>query len=272
MAHKLGHVALWVFFALFTAGLVGVGILALRVEKRARVFHWLSAAVLTIAMVSYLAMATHSGFTFVHIHHQARGGQVHFLRAVYWARYLDWLLTTPLLLVSLGVLAGLSPADTLLAVLADIFMIVTGAISALKPSAWNGQARAKWAWYAVSCVAFLVVWITLFMGARKAASLRPRKTKGLFWLLAAMTFILWTAYPVVFALTEGANKISVNAEIICYGVLDVTSKLGFTYILLLLHTHGEDDTWTLPAWFVEHRLGLAGDGRTGYGAIRVEED
>lgn len=37
-----------------------------------------------------------------------------------------------------------------------------------------------------------------------------------------MTFVLWAAYPVVFALTEGTNKISVDAEIIAYGVLDVS--------------------------------------------------
>jgi bacteriorhodopsin len=32
---------------------------------------------------------------------------------------------------------------------------------------------------------------------------------------------LWTAYPIVFGLTEGANVISVDAEIIAYAVLDV---------------------------------------------------
>lgn len=32
---------------------------------------------------------------------------------------------------------------------------------------------------------------------------------------------LWTAYPIVFALAEGTNKISVDAEIIAYAVLDV---------------------------------------------------
>ena len=32
---------------------------------------------------------------------------------------------------------------------------------------------------------------------------------------------LWTAYPVVFGLTEGANKASVDVEIISYAVLDV---------------------------------------------------
>jgi len=243
----------------------------LRVEKRARIFHWLSAAVLTIAMVSYLAMSTGMGITYVPIHHQSQGGQVHYLRQVYYARYVDWLFTTPLLLVSLGVLAGLSPSATLLAIAADVFMIVTGTFSALMPSTWDESERYKWAWYAVSCAGFLIIWVTLFQGAQKSAHLRPRKTRGLFYLLAAMTFILWTAYPVVFALTEGANIISVDAEIIVYGVLDVAAKLGFTYMLLLIHTHGEDDTWILPEWFVEPREGPGSDGRTGYGAIRVED-
>ena len=39
-AHHTGHIALWVIFALFTAGLLGVFVLAHRVEKRARIFHW----------------------------------------------------------------------------------------------------------------------------------------------------------------------------------------------------------------------------------------
>ena len=41
----------------------------------------------------------------------------------------------------------------------------------------------------------------------------------------------------------------------------------FTYLLLLLHAHGEDDTWNLPEWFVEPRKGSGTDGRGGYGAI-----
>lgn len=36
---KTGHTALWVIFALFVAGFLGTGLLSLRVEKRARLFH-----------------------------------------------------------------------------------------------------------------------------------------------------------------------------------------------------------------------------------------
>jgi bacteriorhodopsin len=56
-----------------------------------------------------------------------------------------------------------------------------------------------------------------------------------------MTLLLWTAYPIVFGLTEGANKIGVDAEIIAYGVLDVAAKLGFTFMLLFIHTHGDEN-------------------------------
>jgi hypothetical protein len=50
------------------------------------------------------------------------------------------------------------------------------------------------------------------------------------------------------------------------------AKLGFTYILLFLHTHGEDDTYTLPEWFVEPRHGLGADGRGTYGALGSRDD
>jgi len=150
-------------------------------------------------------------------------------------------------------------------------MIITGLFSTLVPARWAPGERARWGWYAISCVGFLAIWFILITGGRKAAALRQRKTRGLFWLLSGMTLLLWTAYPIIFALTEGANILSVNVEVIAYGVLDVAAKLGFTYMLLLVHTHGEDDTWILPEWFVEPRYGSGPDGRGGYGAINADD-
>ncbi|ORX38160.1 hypothetical protein BD324DRAFT_577895 [Kockovaella imperatae] len=267
-ATKAGHTTLWVVFAIFTIGLIGLWPMALRVEKRARFFHGVSAGVLTIAMVSYLAMATGLGTTFVPIHNHAADASVYkYFREVYFARYIDWLFTTPLLLLSLAVLAGLSPADTVLVICADVFMIVTGLLGGLVPARWATGERSRWTWFTVSCIGFLVIWYVLITGGLRASKHRPSKTRGLFVLLSIMTFILWAAYPVVFALTEGANMVSVNTEVIAYAVLDVSAKVGFTYMLLLVHTHGEDDTWTLPEWFVTHRHGHGSDGRGGYGAI-----
>ena len=93
-----------------------------------------------------------------------------------------------------------------------------------------------------------------------------------------MTIALWTAYPIVFGLTEGSNKISVDAEIIAYGVLDVAAKLGFGYLLVFLHTHGEGDNYVLPDWMVNNKAGADGagpggaDGRGRYGALGQRDD
>jgi bacteriorhodopsin len=47
-----------------------------------------------------------------------------------------------------------------------------------------------------------------------------------------MTVILWIGYPIIFALTEGAAKISVDAEVIAYGVLDVVSPPAISLDIL----------------------------------------
>jgi bacteriorhodopsin len=53
----------------------------------------------------------------------------------------DWAITTPLLLLDILLLAGLSIGDTLWILFADIAMIVTGLFGALLPN------RYKWGGY-----------------------------------------------------------------------------------------------------------------------------
>ncbi len=151
-------------------------------------------------MVSYLAMANGLGIELVPIHHYSSEGKEAasvYLRQVYYARmfpprslvafyspmipfalltlgssagYIDWLFTTPLLLVSLAFLAGLSPADTVLISFIDIFMIVTGLMSgAVDARAGNGE-RSRWLIYGISCAFFLGIWFILLTGGRKGSS------------------------------------------------------------------------------------------------------
>lgn len=57
------------------------------------------------------------------IHHKQLPTELIF-RPIYWARYVDWAITTPLVLVDLTVLAGLPGAEILLALFADVAMIL----------------------------------------------------------------------------------------------------------------------------------------------------
>lgn len=111
-------------------------------------------------------------------------------RQVYWARYVDWSVTTPLLLLDLALLAGLAGANILVALVADEIMILTGLFAAYGTG--DGQ---KWGWYAWACIAYLVIVYQLIVNGRGAAANKDGKTKAFFAAIAGFTFILWTIYP-----------------------------------------------------------------------------
>ena len=83
------------------------------------------------------------------------------------AGYIDWLFTTPLLLVSLAFLAGVSPADTVLLIIADVFMIVVGLLSGTVAAQSANGEKYRWFMYAISNAFFLVIWYILLVGGRK---------------------------------------------------------------------------------------------------------
>jgi len=72
-------------------------------------------------------MAAGQGWVYrvVHYHHAHKNHPAEvIIRQIYWARYVDWAITTPLLLLNLTLLAGLPGAEILLAVFANIAMIL----------------------------------------------------------------------------------------------------------------------------------------------------
>jgi bacteriorhodopsin len=161
-------------------------------------------------------MATGSGNSFAHIvereshKHGIPDTIVHVLRQVFWARYVDWSLTTPLLLLDLAFLAGLNGANILVAVLADEVMILTGLFAAYGHS--DGQ---KWGWYAMACVAYLVVVYLLAIPGRRAVLAKDGKTATLFASIGGFTLILWTLYPIVWGMF-GCNVFTQHFANICF--------------------------------------------------------
>ncbi len=140
-------------------------------------------------------MATGDGISYNHIKVVEQNKHVpdvvHYIyRQVYFARYVDWSLTTPLLLLDLSLLAGLSGANILVAIVADVIMIMAGMFAA-----FSGAESQKWGWYALSCISYLVVVYQLAANGRAAAAGKDGKTKAFFGAIAGFTLILWTIYP-----------------------------------------------------------------------------
>jgi bacteriorhodopsin len=149
-----------------------------------------------IASLSYFAMATGHGISYNHIkiresHHHVPDTFHDVYRQVFWARYVDWSLTTPLILIDLGLLAGLSGAHILMAVIADLVMILTGLFAAFG----SEGTPQKWGWYTIACIAYLVVIWHLAVNGRVQAKAKGSKVGKFFVAIAGFTVIVWTLYP-----------------------------------------------------------------------------
>lgn len=91
-------------------------------------------------------------------------------RQIFWARYVDWFFTTPLLLLDLVLLAdGISNLRIAIIMVADVLMILTGLFGAV-------EARSnKWGWFAFGCIFMFYIFYELAVNVRRGAYARGRQ-------------------------------------------------------------------------------------------------
>ncbi len=158
---------------------------------------------------------------------------------VYWARYLDWVITTPLLLLGLLTLGlkalsnggehGRERVGLVGGVIgADVLMILTGLFGAL-----SFNTTHKYVWFVVSCGFFLAVLFFIWGPVRAAAAEQGSGVASLYGRLAAILTVLWFIYPILWILgTEGTGTISLDTEVIVFTVIDLAAKVGFGILLV----------------------------------------
>jgi halorhodopsin len=144
-----------------------------------------------------------------------------------WGRYLTWALSTPMILIALGLLAGSNMTKLFTAVVADIGMCVTGLAAALTTSSY----MLRWVWYVISCAFFVVVlYILLAEWARDA---EIAGTAEIFNTLKILTVVLWLGYPIFWALgAEGIAVLDVAITSWAYSGMDIIAKYLFAFLLL----------------------------------------
>jgi len=260
-----GKTTLWVVFVIMViASAVFTG-MAWRVPVTKRLYHVITTLITIFAAISYFAMATGHGVSNNHIKIREQHDNVpdtyhEVYRQVFWARYIDWSLTTPLLLLDLSLLAGLNGANILMAVIADIIMILTGLFAAFG----SEGTPQKWGWYTIACIAYLVVIWHLAIHGRAQAAAKSDKVASFFFAIAGFTLVVWTAYPIVWGIADGSRKMSVDSEIIAYAVLDVLAKPIFGLWLLFTHAKMPETNVDLGGFWAN---GLGGEG-----SLRLGDD
>ncbi|KAK0628384.1 FDD123 protein [Bombardia bombarda] len=228
------HGSNWLFAVcavMGTATLVFLGLAFTRPSSH-RHFHYITAGITFVACIAYFAMGSNLGQTPIAVEfvrpfssHVGAAGT----REIFYVRYIDWFITTPLLLLDLLLTAGLPRSTILCTIFADLIMVVCGLVGALV------RTRYKWGFWTFGTASFLfVVWQLLWDGRRHAAAHGGAIQKT--YLSAGVLLIfVWFLYPVAWGLCEGGNVLHPDSEAIFYGVLDIVSKVGFGAVLLWGH-------------------------------------
>lgn len=144
---------------------------------------------------------------------------------VFGFRYLDWLLTTPLHVLYLGLLVGAAKdaiSKSLLLMGATIVLGFLGAYFA---------PPLKWVFFAAGSVAFVGVIYYTFADFETAA--QGSDQAPLFRKLRAFVVVLWLLYPVIWLLAPiGFGLMQVETAALVLSYLDVVAKVGFGLIAL----------------------------------------
>jgi len=239
--------SLWVNIALAGLSILLFVYMGRNVEgSRARLVWAATLSVPLVSIASYTALL--SGLTVGLIEmppgHPLGGEEV----LSQWGRYLTWTLSTPMILLALGLVADVDLANLFTVVVADVGMCVTGLAAALVTSSY----AFRWAFYVVSCAFFVVVLYALLFRWPRAAD--AAGSGEIFGTLRALTVVLWLGYPIVWAVgVEGLALVeSVGLTSWAYSLLDIGAKYVFAVLLL---------RWVAANEGVVSRSGVAGEGR-----------
>lgn len=207
---------LWAGFFGMVAGAVILFAMGFKYRNKEELNHFLlHFFVVLLATASYFAMATGDG-RFV-----LDDG-----RDVFFARYLDWNFTTPMLLTALTLTALHNPfrnwALLLGLVFTDMYMILTGLFADLSPTG-SGQ---KWVWYLLSSGAFVFIYYTLWGPMRAEAKKTGERAYAVYTRNLPVLSILWLIYPLNFLFgVEGLRTYGAETSVAIYAVLDVCAKV-----------------------------------------------
>jgi len=140
-------------------------------------------------------------------------------------RYIDWLITVPLLVLEIPLLLNLgSKAKSLFRILvaASVIMLVfawIAEVSTIGSVAW-------WANYAISCVAWFYIVFVLFTKVNQQMVGQPESIVRSLRTLRLYILVGWTIYPIGFLMSL-AGPGGESAREICYNIADVINKVGF---------------------------------------------
>jgi len=160
-------------------------------------------------------------------------------------RYVDWLLTVPLLLIEIVLVMKLSEAETFSR------CVTLGVSSALMiangyPGEITGDPMQRWVFWFLSMLPFTYIVYTLFVGLKASQDSQPEAVRDQVRWACWATVFSWCTYPVVFIIPmmsgseSGKAGLSASSMVgiqVGYTFSDIISKCGVGYLVYRIGLH-----------------------------------
>ncbi len=140
-------------------------------------------------------------------------------------RYIDWIVTTPLMLIKFPLLLGMANKGKSLLiqlVTLDVIMIATAYIAEVS-SVGSGT---WWSFFLIACLAELAIVALLYTNMNTAIATAPAPIAKSVRIMRLFILVGWAIYPVGFLMALTGTTGGDLREIF-YNVADVINKVGF---------------------------------------------
>ncbi len=152
-------------------------------------------------------------------------------------RYVDWLLTVPLLLIELILVMRLTSEETISKSIklgsAAALMVVLG-----YPGEIATDFNTRFLWGTLSAIPFVYIMWQLFAGLGASINNQPESVRGLVKNARLLTFASWGFYPIVYMIPYtnlAGSTVSVGVQV-GYTIADLIAKAGLGVLIYLIAT------------------------------------
>ncbi|KAK4942588.1 hypothetical protein LTR10_017717 [Elasticomyces elasticus] len=207
---------LWAVTAVYIISFFACLVPSFTAPESKRVFNYTLSMALLVGAATYFAQASDLGWDVVE---QANGLSTQ----VFYARYINWVVSFPALALSLGLLSGISWTTIILNIVSSWFWVISYLVAAYTTTSY------KWGFFTFGTFAYVILAMSTINESRESADKIGISRDYL--ILAGWVTLIWTLYPIAFGLSDGSHVIGVNSGFIFFGALDVlllpVTSVGF---------------------------------------------
>ena len=146
-------------------------------------------------------------------------------------RYIDWILTVPLMCIEFYLLTkpfGAKGSTLFKLIMASIFMLVTGYIGEI-----SGPSQSI-LWGVVSTIGYLYIVYEVFLGdvAKLTQTSNSESLKSAMFLMKIFITLGWSIYPIGYMTMDGNLLAGMGLSLdVLYNIADAINKIGFGLVV-----------------------------------------